>query len=118
MSGPYCKTCFHWLQNVRGGLGECHDPSKLIYAQSGIQINDFPHTHPEYTCRNYRCPVQIREQINESYQKANPKNCPVMVQTVDGVKASACAFFMSDGKTCPRHGDTSQYAAAEKARNE
>ena len=32
-------------------------------------------------------------------------NCPIMEQTGDGTPVGRCWFYISDGKTCPRHGD-------------
>lgn len=32
-------------------------------------------------------------------------NCPINEQTADGVIVGRCWHYMSDGKTCPRHGD-------------
>jgi hypothetical protein len=40
-------------------------------------------------------------------QKQFENNCPVMVETADGIPAR-CMFYMADGKTCPRHGDVSE----------
>lgn len=35
-----------------------------------------------------------------------PNNCAVMERTADGVAVGRCWFYMPDGHTCPRHGDT------------
>jgi hypothetical protein len=47
--------------------------------------------------------------LNKAYQKWMPHNCPVIEQTADGVSVGTCTFYMPDGKTCPRHGDITQY---------
>lgn len=44
------------------------------------------------------------EQINEDYEKGNPRNCPVIEFTADGNCVGVCCFYLPDGKTCPRHG--------------
>jgi hypothetical protein len=44
------------------------------------------------------------ENINEAYEKQNPRNCPVMEYTADGDYVGVCCFYLKDGKTCPRHG--------------
>lgn len=33
------------------------------------------------------------------------RNCPINEQTGDGVPVGRCDFYLSEGKTCPRHGD-------------
>ena len=35
------------------------------------------------------------------------QNCPINEQTADGKVCGRCWFFLSDGATCPRHGDVS-----------
>lgn len=35
-------------------------------------------------------------------------NCPINERTADGDLVGRCWFYLSDGKTCPRHGDVSQ----------
>jgi hypothetical protein len=42
--------------------------------------------------------------ILTEYEKINPFNCPVDEQTADGEYVGACAFYLKDGITCPRHG--------------
>lgn len=32
-------------------------------------------------------------------------NCPIREQTADGICVGRCWYFMSDGHTCPLHGD-------------
>lgn len=34
-------------------------------------------------------------------------NCPINEQTGDGATVGRCWHYLSDGKTCPRHGDVS-----------
>jgi hypothetical protein len=34
-------------------------------------------------------------------------NCPIIEQTADGTTCGRCWFHLSDGHTCPRHGDVS-----------
>jgi hypothetical protein len=43
--------------------------------------------------------------INERYEALFPRNCPVIEKTADGVVVGNCTFYLSDGKTCPRHGN-------------
>ena len=42
------------------------------------------------------------------------QNCPINEQTADGDTVGRCWHFMTDGHTCPRHGDVTvevkQYA--------
>ena len=49
----------------------------------------------------------ILERVRRMKQKPVENNCPVMVETADGIPAR-CMFYMVDGKTCPRHGDVSE----------
>lgn len=39
-------------------------------------------------------------------QQVSENNCPVVVKTEDGIPVR-CMYYMTDGKTCPRHGDVS-----------
>jgi len=34
-------------------------------------------------------------------------NCPIIEETADGISVGRCSFYLSDGKTCDRHGDVS-----------
>jgi hypothetical protein len=34
-------------------------------------------------------------------------NCAINEETADGVAVGRCWFYLTDGKTCPRHGDVS-----------
>ena len=36
------------------------------------------------------------------------KHCPINEQTADGVACGRCWYYLSDGKTCPRHGDVQE----------
>jgi hypothetical protein len=56
-----------------------------------------------------------KERINLSYHNSFPNNCPVIEQTADGVEVGVCTFFLPDGKTCPRHGDISQYDTTKQS---
>lgn len=42
--------------------------------------------------------------INEALSRLNPKTCPVLEYTGDGVPVGACWHYMPDGCTCPTHG--------------
>ena len=35
-------------------------------------------------------------------------NCPINERTADGILVGRCCHYLSDGKTCPRHGDVSR----------
>jgi hypothetical protein len=35
-------------------------------------------------------------------------NCPIREHTADGVPVGRCWFWLTDGHTCPRHGDVSE----------
>ena len=56
----------------------------------------------------------MKLRINHVLRKLNPRNCPIFEQTIDGVEIGVCAFFMPDGKTCPRHGDVTKFEEASK----
>ncbi len=43
-------------------------------------------------------------QINRVMSALNPKTCPVLCFTGDGVPVGACWHYMADGQTCPSHG--------------
>ena len=37
-----------------------------------------------------------------------PNNCPVLEKTADGIPVGRCWYYLTDGLTCPRHGDVSK----------
>ena len=47
--------------------------------------------------------VTRREVISETWRKANPRHCPVVLRDGDGKSAGACWYYLRDG-TCPQHG--------------
>ena len=51
-------------------------------------------------------PGELR--VNLPYWTMMPRNCPLIEQTADGTEVGVCCFFLSDGKTCPRHGDVTE----------
>jgi hypothetical protein len=57
---------------------------------------------------SFRLVVRVIIAVQQFMRNEKPfeKNCPVMVETADGIPAP-CMFYMADGKTCPRHGDVS-----------
>lgn len=64
MSGPYCKTCeyFHAAPSMFGPIGECSDPSKIMYVKSGAPVNVEPEVRDSWTCRNHLSPPnQVEE---------------------------------------------------------
>ncbi len=55
MSGPYCETCSHYSPDPlsAGLLGECLDPSKIIYVQCGDAKNSPPDVEAKNECSNH-----------------------------------------------------------------
>lgn len=64
------------------------------------------------SCRSWSVKEAIRREADrEAYR--HPNNCPVQERTADGRPVGRCWFHLPDGKTCPRHGDVSDRAAAQ-----
>ena len=51
----YCKNCNHYRPGKVGGqaTGQCLDPSKIIKARDGREMNKPPAVNPMHHCSNY-----------------------------------------------------------------
>jgi len=49
------------------------------------------------------CLVVLREVVSETWRKANPRHCPVVIRDGDGKSVGACWHYLRDG-ACPSHG--------------
>ena len=47
--------------------------------------------------------VVLREVVSETWRKANPRHCPVVLRDGDGKSVGACWYYLRDG-VCPSHG--------------
>lgn len=56
MSGPFCDTCGWFRQPLimGNGVGECYDPSKIIYLHYGKRVNSEPEVLKDCYCRNWK----------------------------------------------------------------
>ena len=59
---------------------------------------------PPKTKAKVNPPRRTEYRICLEMEKMFPKNCPVNVQTGDGVFVGACWHYLDDGRTCPVHG--------------
>lgn len=46
-----------------------------------------------------------------NHRKSSARNCAILERTGDGVAVGRCLHYLSDGQTCPRHGDVSTVQA-------
>lgn len=59
MSGPCCDTCRFFYPALLGDktLGECTDPTKLIFYKYGGVANEVPTVTTAMTCNNWAAPA-------------------------------------------------------------
>lgn len=58
--------------------------------------------------------VVLREVVSETWRKANPRHCPVVLRDGDGKSAGACWHYLRDG-VCPSHGQIYEHNAKDEA---
>ena len=47
--------------------------------------------------------------VNEDYRQFFKLSCPIISKNEVGKEIGICAAYMPDRKTCPKHGDTTEY---------
>lgn len=79
MSGPFCKTCEHFLKSpLGGGGGECTDVAKRISVRCGDFVNSAPFVLPDYECSQHSGLATAEQQahaegVREGMKYFNPK---------------------------------------------
>lgn len=56
MAGPFCKDCKWFYRAALGdtAFGECEDPTKIIHARHGQDMNGKPEVHEDWGCMNWK----------------------------------------------------------------
>ncbi len=64
MSDQRCKSCEYYRAypfSYNEEIGDCNDPTKIIYDSNSNRANDEPETRATYDCKNHRSIEVIEE---------------------------------------------------------